>query len=200
MSWIARHIEIPKRIFFYIPQKVTDKDVFLQVISKKENIKPGDTYEFVIPSTKGVEKYIGTVKELKDDVVVITIKGETPAQRKFSRILLKNIIIPVGIFIENFEKPFTGILKDFSLGGFRAQFSTADFFNFEKLYTGIRGTPMAKAIFRFPNLSETYEVDIVPVRFNHIDHSVGFSFTFNTKNERVLKIYEKIMEEQSRQS
>ena len=85
------------------------------------------------------------------------------------------------------------------MGRFRAQFSPADFFYFEKLYTGIRGTPAARVVFRFPNLSETYEVDIVPVRFNHIDYSVGFAYTFNTKNEKVLKIYEKIVEEQSKQ-
>ena len=116
MSWIARHVEIPKKIFFYIPKEVVNNDAYLQVVAKKENIKLGDTYEFVIPGKKGVEKYIGMVKALNNDTVVITIKGETPAKRKFSRILLKDIIIPIGIFIENFEKPFTGILKDFFLG------------------------------------------------------------------------------------
>ncbi len=200
MSLVARHIEIPKKIFFYTPKKLNSKEAILQIISKKENVSIGDYYEFIIPSTKGVEKFIGVVESIDGKTVIVSIKDKAPPQRKFNRLIINRIYIPVGVFIDDLNKSFAGILRDFSLGGFRAQFSKRDFNLFNEICNELGIKPIARAVIKFPNLKECYEVDIIPVRFNEDDFSVGFSYTFNTKNENVLKIYEKIMEEQHRQS
>lgn len=200
MSLVARHLEIPKKIFFYIPKKLSSGQAILEVISKKENVSIGDYYEFIVPSPKGIEKFIGVIKSVNGKTVIVSIKDKAPPQRKFNRLIINRIYIPVGIFIDDFDRTFTGILKDFSLGGFRAQFSKKDFDLFQKLCDDLGIKPIARAVVRFPNLKERYEVDIIPVRFNIDDCSIGFSYTFNTKNENVLKIYEKIVKEQNKQT
>lgn len=200
MGLIARHIESPTRIFFYQPKGVYKDYVVLKITSKKTAIKPGELYEFSIPTAEGIKRYIGKVKHIIDDSVILTIVGEASAQRKFNRLVLNKLYIPVGIFVEKEEKPFVGVLRDFSLGGFRAKFSTKDFLKLKKLFSEGKGAPYTRAVFRIPSTKERYEVDVIPIRFNDEDLSVAFSYTFNEKNRNILKIYERLAEELEKNS
>lgn len=193
MGLIARNVESPNKIFSYQPKGIFKGYAVLQVVSKKNDIKPGEIYEFSILTDKGLKKYIGKVKYILKNTVILMILGEAKTQRKFNRLVLSNIYLPIGILVEKREKPFAGILIDFSLGGFKAKFSERDFRELKRIYKKSSETPYTRAIFRFPSDKEIYEVDVIPIRFSDGEHSIAFSYTFNEKNRDILKIYEKLI-------
>jgi len=192
MGLIARNIETPSKIFFYHPKASYKNYVVLKISSKKGDIKPGEIYEFSLPTDEGIKKYLGKVKHLFGNNIVLTIISETVGGRKFNRLVLKDTYIPVGIFVEKEEKPFVGILRDFSLSGFKVKFSPKDYTALKKIYNEAKAPPYTKALFRIPGEKETYEVDIIPARFDDEENTVAFSYTFNEKNINILKIYEKL--------
>ncbi len=194
MGLIARNVESPSKIFSYQPKGSFKGYAVLQIASKKTDVKPGEIYEFSIPSDEGLKRYIGKVKYVLKNTAILMILGDAKTQRKFNRLVLSNIYLPVGVLVDKKDKPFSGILLDFSLGGFKAKFSQTDFKELKRIYTKSKEPPYTRAIFRFPTDKEVYEVDVIPIRFNDSENSIAFSYTFNEKNKNILKIYEKIME------
>ena len=192
MPWVARHIRKPYIAFFYKPEKLGKDLALLQVVARKENVFNLEPYEFVLPTTHGSEKYIGVIKRVDDDKVVIQIRDKIPERRRFHRLVLDDIYIPVGLIVEGQNKPIVGILKDFSLGGFRAKFSKRDF---ERLREALSGDYLDQvtALFRFPNKKELLKVKAAPVRFDQEREQVGFTFTFSTYNDTVAKIYKNLL-------
>ncbi|HIQ26530.1 MAG TPA: PilZ domain-containing protein [Aquifex aeolicus] len=192
MTLVARHLEYPEKIFLYIPKSVNKNIVVLKVVSKDDEIFTNEKYELILPELDPNNKFIGVVEEIRAKIVVVRLEDKIPNKRKFSRIVVKKSILPVGIISDNLKKPIIGILEDISLGGFKLKLSQKDFQVLKENFKD--GSVAIIAIFRFLETEEErLKAKAIPVRFNEENHTVGFVFTFSFDNRNVLNIYEQVL-------
>ena len=204
MAFIARHSENPNRIFFYQILKNEGNELILELSSNTSIPKEGELYELILTENKNYKHVLGQILQKEANIVKARVIKENIKKRKFFRIYIKKHTIPVGILFikEKTRKPIVGVLKDFSLGGFKIQLSKKYFHIFENIVKQLNfDQRIVKAIFRLPFDREKVPVNIVEVdasiiRIDPKDCSVAFVFTFNSKNDKVLDLYKILLKEE----
>ena len=189
MAWIARADKNPKQIFFYIPQKVENNRAILKITGKRGNISPQQGYEIVLPIEGTLQQFIGIVEEVKNSQLVVKLKTPVRNRRKFNRLKVKSTVIPIGIFLEDREKPITGFLIDISLGGFKVKISPKDF---QTLKESDYQTPLL-VVFRLLEDNFIAKTLATPIRFDEKEKTVAFTFPFGSDSGNALRIYEKVI-------
>jgi hypothetical protein len=190
MVWIARSDKNPEKKFFYIPQKVEKDRAILKIVGKDGNISAQQGYEIFLPVEGTLQKFIGTVEEIKNSQLVVKIKPFVRNRRKFNRIKLTETVVPIAIFIDRNQKPITGLLEDISLGGFKVKISP----NGMEALKKVENQNPVTVLFRLLNENDLIiKTFAIPVRFDEKDNTVAFTFSFRADNGNVLKVYESIL-------
>jgi hypothetical protein len=189
MVWIARADKNPKQIFLYLPKKVEKDMAILKILSKEKNISPQQSYEILLPVEGTLQQFIGIVEEFKNSQLVVKLKTPVCNRRKFNRLKVKSAVIPIGIFLEDREKPITGFLIDISLGGFKVKISPKDF---QTLKESAYQTPLL-VVFRLLEDNFIAKTLATPIRFDEKEKTVAFTFPFGSDSGNALRIYEKVI-------